>query len=302
MIGTVFQIPEWTGNDWYCVSDSGVDRPWLVLCFRFRSGLAMIGTVFQILEWTDHDWYCVSDSWMDRQWLVLCFRFWSGQAMIGTVFQIPEWTGNDWYCVSDSGVDRPWLVLCFRFLNGQAMISTVFQIPEWTGHDWYCVSDSWVYRPWLVLCFRFRSGQAMILNDFHTVCAWEKFPNKEAWKYDLMLSKKFTNMLTGEYLALMFKPGICRKVHVSPALKNFFPQLDVCIIFCTSAIFCPVNKQFHEQRQNFCQPVVPISVYKAPLQMFLIDWLINNRNLLYSFVHIRFFSTCGLNLLIIMWR
>jgi hypothetical protein len=29
----------------------------------------------------------------------------------------------------------------------------------------------------------------MILNDFHTVCAWEKFPNKEAWKYDLMLSK-----------------------------------------------------------------------------------------------------------------
>ena len=41
----------------------------------------------------------------------------------------------------------------------------------------------------IVLYFRFRTGQAMILNDFHTVCAWEKFPNKEAWKYDLMLSK-----------------------------------------------------------------------------------------------------------------
>jgi hypothetical protein len=51
----------------------------------------------------------------------------------------------------------------------------------------------------------------MILNDFHTVCAWEKFPNKEAWKYDLMLSKKFTNMLTGDYMALMFKLGKCRE-------------------------------------------------------------------------------------------
>jgi hypothetical protein len=52
----------------------------------------------------------------------------------------------------------------------------------------------------------------MILNDFHTVCAWEKFPNKEAWKYDLMLSKKFTNVLTGEFLALMFKFKL-RKCH-----------------------------------------------------------------------------------------
>jgi hypothetical protein len=70
----------------------------------------------------------------------------------------------------------------------------------------------------------------MILNDFHTVCAWEKFPNKEAWKYDLMLSKKFTNMLTGEYMALIFKLGKCLEVRVLPALKTSAPAF-ACLHF-----------------------------------------------------------------------
>jgi len=36
---------------------------------------------------------------------------------------------------------------------------------------------------------RFRKGLVMILDDFHTVCSWIKFPNKEAWKYDVMIMK-----------------------------------------------------------------------------------------------------------------
>ena len=34
---------------------------------------------------------------------------------------------------------------------------------------------------------RFRKGLAMIREDFSTVCSWVQFPNKEEWKYDLML-------------------------------------------------------------------------------------------------------------------
>ena len=34
---------------------------------------------------------------------------------------------------------------------------------------------------------RFRKGLAMILNDFSTVCSWVQFPNKDEWKYDLLL-------------------------------------------------------------------------------------------------------------------
>jgi hypothetical protein len=34
---------------------------------------------------------------------------------------------------------------------------------------------------------RFRKGLAMIKDDFSTVCSWVQFPNKDEWKYDLML-------------------------------------------------------------------------------------------------------------------
>lgn len=34
---------------------------------------------------------------------------------------------------------------------------------------------------------RYRRGVAVIKDDFHTVCSWVQFPNKEAWKYDLFL-------------------------------------------------------------------------------------------------------------------
>ncbi|XP_023330800.1 uncharacterized protein LOC111703156 [Eurytemora carolleeae] len=36
---------------------------------------------------------------------------------------------------------------------------------------------------------RSRKGLVMILDDFHTVCSWLKFPNVEAWKYDIMIKK-----------------------------------------------------------------------------------------------------------------
>ncbi|XP_049805341.1 uncharacterized protein LOC126248419 [Schistocerca nitens] len=37
---------------------------------------------------------------------------------------------------------------------------------------------------------RYRRGIAVIKDDFHTVCSWVQFKNKEAWKYDLYLSKR----------------------------------------------------------------------------------------------------------------
>jgi len=34
---------------------------------------------------------------------------------------------------------------------------------------------------------RYRRGVAVIKDDFHTVCSWVQFPNRESWKFDLFL-------------------------------------------------------------------------------------------------------------------
>ncbi|XP_018333594.1 uncharacterized protein LOC108742778 [Agrilus planipennis] len=39
---------------------------------------------------------------------------------------------------------------------------------------------------------RYRKGIAVIKDNFHTVCSWVQFPNKEKWKYDLYLKKNPT--------------------------------------------------------------------------------------------------------------
>ncbi|KAF4517541.1 hypothetical protein B566_EDAN005104 [Ephemera danica] len=36
---------------------------------------------------------------------------------------------------------------------------------------------------------RYRKGIAVIVDNYHTVCSWVQFPNKNAWKYDLFLAK-----------------------------------------------------------------------------------------------------------------
>lgn len=36
---------------------------------------------------------------------------------------------------------------------------------------------------------RYRKGVAVITDDFHTVCSWVAFQNKEQWKYNLFLGK-----------------------------------------------------------------------------------------------------------------
>ncbi|XP_035896884.1 uncharacterized protein LOC118505337 [Anopheles stephensi] len=37
---------------------------------------------------------------------------------------------------------------------------------------------------------RYRRGLAVIQDDFATVCSWKQFPNREQWRYDLLLSAK----------------------------------------------------------------------------------------------------------------
>jgi hypothetical protein len=119
----------------------------------------------------------------------------------------------------------------------------------------------------------------MILNDFHTVCAWEKFPNKEAWKYDLMLSKKFTNLITGEYMALMFKVGKCREVHVSLLLK-LLPQPLPVHFFLPAPYFALSTIS----RTKFLRTFSSTYLYsKHHFRYFCIDCLINKINSLYFY-------------------
>jgi hypothetical protein len=48
---------------------------------------------------------------------------------------------------------------------------------------------------------RYRRGIAVIKDDFHTVCSWVQFKNKEAWKYDLFLGKNLCKFVS--YVAIM---------------------------------------------------------------------------------------------------
>lgn len=38
---------------------------------------------------------------------------------------------------------------------------------------------------------RYRRGVAFIKDNFHTVCSWVQFPNKNSWKYDIFVCKYF---------------------------------------------------------------------------------------------------------------
>lgn len=51
--------------------------------------------------------------------------------------------------------------------------------------DYIC----WDFIPRHHNIIRFRQGTVTWKNDFHTVCSWIAFPGKEAWKYDLLITK-----------------------------------------------------------------------------------------------------------------
>lgn len=38
---------------------------------------------------------------------------------------------------------------------------------------------------------RYRRGLAFIKDNFHTVCSWVQFPNKDNWKYDIFVCMYF---------------------------------------------------------------------------------------------------------------
>lgn len=38
---------------------------------------------------------------------------------------------------------------------------------------------------------RYRRGLAFIKDNFHTVCSWVQFPNKDSWKYDIFVCEYY---------------------------------------------------------------------------------------------------------------
>lgn len=45
---------------------------------------------------------------------------------------------------------------------------------------------------------RYRRGVAVIKDNFHTVCSWVQFANRDNWKYDLFLGNflKYSELLS----------------------------------------------------------------------------------------------------------
>jgi len=87
---------------------------------------------------------------------------------------------------------------------------------------------------------RYRKGLAVIMDDFSTVCSWVQFPNKEQWRYDLLLAKNPVPVrcpVAGKYNFTQkgeapFKTRILGGVTLSPRpdvrCKQNISDLSVC--------------------------------------------------------------------------
>lgn len=117
---------------------------------------------------------------------------------------------------------------------------------------------------------RFRRGLAVIKDDFHTVCSWVQFPNKENWKYNLFLMKnpvavrcpiagKFNFTQKGD---VPFETRILGGVTLSPR-----PNLH-CKENISDFSVCDSDQKEIAIDENFCLTVDhkgrPVDIYSDP--------------------------------------
>ncbi|XP_025415881.1 uncharacterized protein LOC112687406 [Sipha flava] len=117
---------------------------------------------------------------------------------------------------------------------------------------------------------RYRKGLAFIKDNFHTVCSWVQFPNKDNWKYDIFVSKtpvpvrcpvagKFNFTQKGDFL---FETRILGGVTLSPR-----PQIS-CKDKISDFAACDGDQKEITIDESFCLDVdhrgQPIDIYSDP--------------------------------------
>ncbi|CAH2241500.1 jg10667 [Pararge aegeria aegeria] len=117
---------------------------------------------------------------------------------------------------------------------------------------------------------RYRKGLAMIQSNFHTVCSWVQFPNKQKWRYDIFLKKdpspircpvagKFNFTQRGD---VRFETRILGGVTLSPR-PNLYCKWNI-----SDFSVCDVDQKTIQVKENYCLSVDylgrPVDIYSDP--------------------------------------
>ncbi|XP_026751137.1 uncharacterized protein LOC113511659 [Galleria mellonella] len=117
---------------------------------------------------------------------------------------------------------------------------------------------------------RYRKGLAMIQSNFHTVCSWVQFPNKQQWRYDIFLKKdpspircpvagKFNFTQRGD---VRFETRILGGVTLSPR-PNLYCKLNI-----SDFSVCDTDQKTIQIKENYCLSVDylgrPVDIYSDP--------------------------------------
>ncbi|XP_046618155.1 uncharacterized protein LOC124304135 isoform X1 [Neodiprion virginianus] len=117
---------------------------------------------------------------------------------------------------------------------------------------------------------RYRRGVAVIKDDFHTVCSWVQFPNKEAWKYDLYLAKYPVPVrcpVAGKYMFtqkgdILFETRILGGVTLSPR-PNIYCKQNI-----SDLSVCDTDQKEVAIDETYCLSVDhlgrPVDIYSTP--------------------------------------
>ncbi|OAD53054.1 hypothetical protein WN48_10856 [Eufriesea mexicana] len=111
---------------------------------------------------------------------------------------------------------------------------------------------------------RYRRGIAVIKDDFHTVCSWVQFPNKEDWKYDLFLVRC---PVAGKYMFtqkgdVLFETRILGGVTLSPR-PNIYCKQNI-----SDFSVCDTDQKEIAIDETYCLSVDhlgrPVDIYSLP--------------------------------------
>ncbi|XP_020295497.1 uncharacterized protein LOC109860657 [Pseudomyrmex gracilis] len=117
---------------------------------------------------------------------------------------------------------------------------------------------------------RYRRGIAVIKDDFHTVCSWVQFPNKEAWRYDLFLAKNPVPVrcpVAGKYMfhqkgEVLFETRILGGVTKSPR-PNIYCKQNI-----SDFSVCGTDQKEIAIDETYCLSVdylgKPVDIYSDP--------------------------------------
>ncbi|XP_066602828.1 uncharacterized protein udt [Prorops nasuta] len=167
-----------------------------------------------------------------------------------------------WY--PDEGRYRRTIYVCKEQRDSRVMMSRL--TVDGCQKDYVCFD----FVPQHHNVIRYRRGFAVIKDDFHTVCSWVEFANKQEWKYDLFLAKHPVPVrcpIAGKYMFeqkgdVLFETRILGGVTLSPR-PNIYCKQNI-----SDLSVCGTDQKELTIDETYCLSVdhrgMPVDIYSEP--------------------------------------